>query len=281
MKTAITLSLLPSRPDMPFVLGPDLPDGFAIAADLGFEGVEIFPPNRESLDPGQLARLSRSHNLPVSTIGTGGGALTAGLTLTDGDSDIRQRAVAYVRSIIEVAGDLGASAIIGSMQGRAGNRDRQETLNRLADGLAELGEYARRWQRPLFIEPLNRYETDLVHRLQQGGSLIDACQCDNVRLLADLFHMNIEESDIPAAIVDQARHIGHVHFVDSNRWPAGYGHTDLESAVQALQQVGYSGYLSVEAFPLPDALTAARDAAAAFRRMIHSRNPSEPLRPAN
>lgn len=268
MKTAITLSLLPSSPAMPFILGPDIDEGFQIAAELGFDGVEIFPPSLDAIDSSRIAQLCTQHSLNLSTIGTGGGAIAQGLTLTDPDPEVRHKAKAYIRGIIELAGDLGGAAIIGSMQGRAAGRDKQEVLRILGEAIAELGEYSRRWNQSLFYEPLNRYETDLVNRLNDAASLIKNNNADNTKILADLFHMNIEESDIGSSITEYARHIGHVHFVDSNRWPAGSGHTDLHGAFEALQRAEFEGYLAVESFPLPDQLTAAKNAAAAFSRLI-------------
>ncbi len=269
MKTAITLSLLPSRPSMPFVLGPDLDEGFALAAELGFDAIEIFPPSMDALDRPKIAKLSQQHSIPVSTIGTGGGAVSQGLTLTDADADIRKQATAYIRNIIEAAGDLGGSAIIGSMQGRAGAGDRDESLKWLGDALAELGDYAKQWNQPLLFEPLNRYESDLVNRLEQAVTLIESHQATNAKVLADLFHMNIEEVSIAQALTESAQHIGHVHFVDSNRWPAGCGHSDLKSAYEALKADGFQGFLAVEAFPLPNQRAAAENAAQYFQKLLN------------
>ena len=67
-------------------------------------------------------------------------------------------------------------------------------------------------------------------------------ETDNVKLLADLFHMNIEEADLPAAIRAGKGAIGHVHFVDSNRQAAGLGHTDFAPIAAALVEIGYDGY---------------------------------------
>ena len=80
----------------------------------------------------------------------------------------------------------------------------------------------------------------------------------NVTLLADLFHMNIEEPDLPAAIRAGAGLVGHVHLADSNRRPAGCGHTDFAPVAAALREVGYDGYISAEALPYPDPDEAAR-----------------------
>jgi sugar phosphate isomerase/epimerase len=86
-------------------------------------------------------------------------------------------------------------------------------------------------------------------------------------LLADLFHANIEEVDIAAAISAAGRHIGHVHFVDSNRRPAGCGHIDYAPIVAALREIGYDGYLSAEALPWPDSEGAARQTMKVFREV--------------
>ena len=85
-------------------------------------------------------------------------------------------------------------------------------------------------------------------------------------LLADLFHMNIEEVELPAAIRAGGRNIGHVHFVDSNRRPAGLGHIDYPPIVAALREIGYQGFASAEALPYPDPDAAAQQTMKAFRR---------------
>jgi sugar phosphate isomerase/epimerase len=88
----------------------------------------------------------------------------------------------------------------------------------------------------------------------------------NVKLLADLFHMNIEEIDVAAALRGGGGAIGHVHFVDSNRRPAGCGHLDFAPIVAALREIGYAGYASAECLPWPDGTAAARQTIASFRR---------------
>ena len=78
--------------------------------------------------------------------------------------------------------------------------------------------------------------------------------------------MNIEEVDSAAALRDAARHVGHVHLVDSNRNPAGYGHIDSAPIAQALKDIEFSGYLAAEARPYPDPKTAAAKTIEAFNK---------------
>jgi sugar phosphate isomerase/epimerase len=112
---------------------------------------------------------------------------------------------------------------------------------------------------------LNRYETNLFNRLSEAAGFLQNINASNVKVLADLFHMNIEESSVPDALRGAGRVIGHVHFADSNRQAVGFGHTSMGPIIEALRQIGYQGYLSAEIFPLPDSETAARRTIEAFR----------------
>ena len=87
----------------------------------------------------------------------------------------------------------------------------------------------------------------------------------NVRLLADLFHMNIEETDVAQAIKSAADKVGHVHFADSNRRPIGFGHTNVQAVADALDQIGYEGFVSAECLPWPDPDAAAAETIRAFK----------------
>ena len=122
----------------------------------------------------------------------------------------------------------------------------------------------------MIYEPLNRYETNLCNTVRDGVDLLQGVGSKNVVLLADLFHMNIEEADLAQAIRDGGSHIGHVHFVDSNRQPAGAAHMAYEPIIAALREIGYSGFLSAEAFPIPDSQTAAEMTIQAFRNLVES-----------
>ena len=102
----------------------------------------------------------------------------------------------------------------------------------------------------LAVEPLNRYEDHMVNRLEQAIALGEEVErqlgVDAVRVCADLFHMNIEEDDLAAAIVDAGPRLAHVHVDDSNRQQPGTGHLNFAAAFGALRAVGYRGWLTLE-----------------------------------
>ena len=269
MKSCVTISLVEEARGGPFVLWDGVAAGCKTAADLGYDAVEIFPPEPEAVDEATIKPLLDEHGLKLAAVGTGAGMVKHGLTLTNPDAAHREKAVAFVRSIIDVAGKLGASAIIGSMQGKwSTDNPKEKALSYLGESLKTLGEAAKAYGVPLIYEPLNRYETNLCNTMKDGAALLESSQAENVVLLADLFHMNIEETTIADGIRDGGKHIGHVHFVDSNRRPAGLGHMDYAPIAAALKDINYDGYASAEAFPYPDPLAAATQTIESYKKFL-------------
>ena len=263
IQTAITISLVPEARGGPFVFWDDLAAGCAQAAALGFDAVEIFPRSAQELDARLLESLLAQHHLKLAAVGTGAGWLVRKLWLTDPDAVAREQAREFIASIMDVAGKFDAPVIIGSMQGRAdGAVSREQALGWLREAVEVLGVLGV----PLLLEPLNRYETNLINTVADGVALLRQLTTKNVRLLGDLFHMNIEENSIAGALRAAGSHLGHVHFADSNRRAVGFGHTDMAPVIQALRDIGYAGYVSAEIFPLPDSNAAAAQTMKAYRQ---------------
>ena len=152
------------------------------------------------------------------------------------------------------------------MQGPSGKTgDAQTALGYLAEALEDGGQHAAQYNVPLVYEPLNRYETKQCCTVADGVALLESLSTDNVRLLCDLFHMNIEETDIADALRIGGKWVGHIHFVDSNRRPVGCGHMQYGRIIEALREIDYQGYLCAEAFPYPDPHEAARQTMRAYR----------------
>lgn len=267
IRSSVTVSLVPEVRGGPFIFWDDLPAACRKAREMGYDALEVFPPSADAVDPHTLRGLLQDHGLALAAVGTGAGWVKGKLHLCLTDAAARSRARTFIRSIIDLAGPLNAPAIIGSMQGRHGDGvDAATARGYLSDALEDLGEHAKQYQVPLLFEPLNRYETNMVNTVEGGVDLLRSLSTRNVRLLADLFHMNIEEVNIAAAIRSGKDQIGHLHFVDSNRRPAGLGHLDYPPIVTALREIDYNGFASVEAFPYPDPDAAARQTIQAFQR---------------
>jgi len=269
INSAVTISLVPEARGGPFVFWDGLADGCERAAELGFDAVEVFPRSAGELEARLLKQLLTQQRLKLAALGTGAGWVAHKLRLTDPDAAIRARARDYVAAIVDFAGGFGAPAIIGSMQGRVESGvAREQALAWLREALDDLGPRAQMHGVPLLLEPLNRYETNLINTVADGLALLETLQTKNVKLLCDLFHMNIEEVSVAGALREAGGNVGHVHFADSNRRAVGFGHTDMAPIVQALRDIGYAGYLAAEILPLPDSLTAARQTALAFKKFF-------------
>lgn len=264
MKSAITVSLVSEAINGPFLFHGDIVLACREAKRLGFDGIELFAPGPDTVPAKELKTILGDHGLALAAVGTGAGWLQKKLTLTSPDANVRREAIDFIASMIEYAAEFGAPAIVGSMQGRSDGRDRYPLTELLAESLHAVSALTS--HAVILYEPLNRYETDLFNHLVPADDWIDMHGLTNVRLLADLFHMNIEEMDIARSIGECAAKIGHVHLADSGRGPAGTGNTDFTPIGEMLNEIGFSGYVSVEALPFPDSTRAAEMTMAAFRR---------------
>jgi sugar phosphate isomerase/epimerase len=269
MKSAITVSLVKQAKGGPFVYWDGIEDAAAKAAALGFDAIEIFPPNADVLDSDTVNAIVAKHGLSVAAVGTGGGWVIHKNHLCLANDGARAAAREFIGNIIDKAATLNAPAIIGSMQGKWGEGvSREQALKWLSEGLNELGERAAAKGQFLLYEPLNRYETNLFNTTADTVELLKTLSTKNVKILADLFHMNIEEANVADALRGGGDHIGHIHFVDSNRRAVGMGHTDFAPIVSALKDINYGGYLSAEAFPLPDSDACAKQQITGYNQFV-------------
>ena len=231
------------------------------ASQLGYEGVEVMIVHPAQLDTEQLRVAVRQHGLQVAAVASGGIGLVDKLTLLHADEAVRRQAAARLHELIDCAAELAAPLVtIGSFRGRlAGGGPRARAY--LIAILRTAAEHAKSQGVRLVLEPLNRYESDIVNSADQGLELLEEIDHSEIGLLLDTFHMNIEEASFHAALrrVWQADRLWHVHLGDSNRLSPGQGHIDFAGIVATLREIGYTGFLSAELWPPPhpDAAAAA------------------------
>ncbi|MEW6228225.1 MAG: sugar phosphate isomerase/epimerase family protein [Bacillota bacterium] len=238
-------------------LAADMPlgDAMALAASVGFDGVELAIANPLDVDLAGLKKMLATCGLDVPALGTGA-AYAEGLSLSHRDASRREGAVARLKAHVDLAASLGAAVIVGLICGRtADGLARENALACIGAYLQDVARYAAPRGVRLLLEPLNRYETDLLNTVADARAMAEAAG-DNVGLLVDTFHMNIEEPSIVGSIRDAASRVWHVHVADSNRWAPGCGHLDFRAIVEALHDVGYRGHLSGEIMHRPDVRTA-------------------------
>jgi 5-keto-L-gluconate epimerase len=271
LKIAVTAT--PSQPRLaPFLSCGDIAAAFRQAAALGCQGVEIHLRRVEDLDARTVRWLSACYGLEVPTVGTGIAAAVDGLTFSDRRAEVRAAALERVREHIGFAAEVGAAIIIGSLSGRLGDcedGERRERRRRAIECLARVCALAAQAGVTVLLEPLNRYECDYINTLAGGVEMAAETGAPNLMLLADTFHMNIEEADMAASLKAAGSRVGHVHLADTNRQAPGRGHLDLAGVLDALASTGYRGYLSFETLPLPNADEAIRGGIRAVRAAMN------------
>jgi sugar phosphate isomerase/epimerase len=246
--------------------GAGLSEKYTLAVALGYQGIEL-------RGRGDLAfarrlpelRRARADGVVMPTV-----CVEMDHFIGDFDPDRSRDAVRNLRSQLSVIADLGGIGVATpAAWGMFSRRlppfepprppegDRQV----LVDALGELGEHARAAGVTLFLEPLNRYEDHMVNRLDEAVALCRAVALPSVRVVADTFHMNIEEDDVHAALRAAAPYLGHVQVSDSNRYQPGAGHLDWTALLGTLDELGYPGWLALECRLRGEPVAALRQAA--------------------
>jgi len=250
----------------------DFETNIAKIAAWGYDGVELAIRDPALVDGDALWETITAHGLEVPAIGTGQAWGEEGLSYTDPDPAVRAAAIQRTVAHIPFAARTGAVIIIGLLRGIVKPEvGQKQAMEWLVEALDRCCAAARPHGVRLALEPICRYETTLINNVAQGLELIEKVAADNLGLLLDTFHMNIEEPIIEDSIRACGDRIFHFHVADSNRRYPGAGHLDFARILEALEATGYRGYVSGEFLPLPDADTAARRAIAHLRRVMPRR----------
>lgn len=239
MKLAIQEDLIP---------GKDFSEKLRKAEQYGFEAIELWGGNLASRVDG-IAKAISSSKMQVSSICIGfrGCLLSA-------EKDERDTAVKDINNLLRMGSDLGAlGLIVVPIFGPPRLPDlspwkKAEDIekNLLVELLGEIGVKAEEVGCLCLLEPLNRYETHLINRTDQAIEIAKRVNGPGIKVMADFFHMSIEETRIDGAIERGKDFIHHVHLADSNRLLPGHGHTDFRTPFAALRKMEYSKYMALE-----------------------------------
>jgi sugar phosphate isomerase/epimerase len=220
---------------------------------LGYDGIELVGANTEERVADYRKVFAGSRVRPSIVSASGG-------CLMDPRREERQAAMDGITLALDIAGELGAAGVIVvPLIAVTMERDRpripdlsplaatkQLERDLLIEQLKILGEHAARAGSFVILEPLNRYEQFWLNRLEEGVDLCRAAGGENLKIMADFFHMSIEEADIAASIRAADGYIVNVHLADSNRQTPGRGHTDFRPGLAALKETGYARYMGLE-----------------------------------
>lgn len=237
-----------------FVLASPFSDADAYAFDrvarLGYDVIEVCIEDPDVLSASWVAQNAARTGLAVSVCGAFGPTRD----ISSSDPAVRESARHYLEHCTDFAAAVGSAHVAGPMYATTGvarllpAEERAAQRSRAANGLREVADYAAGRGVRLAIEPLNRFETDLVNTLEQGVELCELIGRPNVGLMIDSFHMNIEEKNIGDAIRAAADYVFHVQVSENDRGTPGSGHIPWDDYFSALADINYSGQIVVESF---------------------------------
>jgi|TARA_B110000902_G_scaffold207444_1_gene236447 D-psicose/D-tagatose/L-ribulose 3-epimerase len=231
---------------------------------LGFDGVEIPTGDYTTKELANIRNALNNEDLKC-TVAT---LLSPEVNPISPDSAIRAAARDKLQHDINIASELGSEALIGPMH--SGHKlfyDRgpnQQEVDLCTEFLAAMGTEAKQANLLLGVEPLNRFECYFLNTAAQGKQLVDAVNLDNVGILYDTHHANIEEYNVYDAITGLGNRLNHFHISESHRGSPGTGAVDWRNSFKALKDMNYKGWLVIESFAkdvegFPEAVNIWRD----------------------
>lgn len=219
-------------------------------AKLGFDAVELPIEDPSMVDARQIRRIAADHDLTVSVCG----AFGPGRDLTNSDASVRQSTLDYIRTCLDFAVDVGAPMLCGPLYAEVGKRRqlpeaaRQAEWNLAVEGIRQACEEAGKRDLRIAIEPINRFETDLVHTAADAVRMARDVDHPAAGVMLDSFHMTIEEDDLEQAVLTAGNLLIHMQVSENQRGIPGTGLTDWPALARALQTIGYRGIVSIESF---------------------------------
>ena len=230
----------------------DIEEVLGMIKRYGYDGVEIAWIPREhpfymgkDLNITKIKSSCETLGLPVAAVCP---FYPAEYNLAHTSASKRKNAIDYVRRIIEATAELGAKivVVVPSAVFVKPTGEFKEEWKSSVSSLAELGYYAQDHGVTLAIEPITRFLTHFVTRIEQALKLVKDAEAPGLGVLADVFHMNIEEKTIGAALRQAKNLLVHVHVSDSNNCAPGSGHLDFGNIYDVLNDIQYNGFISAE-----------------------------------
>jgi D-psicose/D-tagatose/L-ribulose 3-epimerase len=219
----------------------------AKSAEVGYDFIEA-----PALDPSQIDPRFTREQLDKYGIGINFSlGLDFDTDISSGDPEKCKRGKAKLEQAIAVCRDCGGEYIGGILHSAFGKHAVPTTASGVAQSveiLREVAETAAKSNITLALEVVNRYESNVLNTAAQGVEMCKRIGASNVKVHLDVYHMNVEESDIPSAIMETGEHLGYFHTGDSHRGYMGSGTIDLAAVFRAIVRSGYQGPITFESF---------------------------------
>lgn len=218
---------------------------------MGFDIIEVAVEQQELIDWVRLKELIKETGLQVTV----SGAFGSERDISSDDPKIREQGLKYITECIKIAEHLGSSVFGGPVYSAVGKTrfigEEQKKRERswCVENLVKVGKIAGDYGIVVGVEPLNRFETDMINTADQAISLVQEVASPNIKIQLDTFHCNIEEKNIPNTIRKLGKDLlCHVQANESDRGTPGTGNLDWIGIKEALTEIGYEKAIVIETF---------------------------------
>ncbi|MAT93110.1 MAG: sugar phosphate isomerase [Halioglobus sp.] len=242
------------------------------AAGMGFDAFTMPVEQPGLIDIDGMRAVLAEHPLRLYV----SGAFGPERDLTHQDERVRRNCLDYIGEVLAICEKLGVTVLAGPAYSATGKRrqlapqQRQREWDLAVSGLTQAGKMAADHGVTLALEPLNRFETDLVNTAQQVKAMVGEIGLSSVGIHLDTFHMHIEEKDVYAAVMLAGDDLVYVDASESDRGTPGAGQVHWEALARGLRDIGYSGDCIIESFT--PACEEIADAAAIWRPLASSQD---------
>lgn len=223
---------------------------FPKISEMGFDVVEIAVEDPSIIDIKKLKVALNRHNLKADICGAFGPARD----LTSTDETIHQNCFSYIEACLEFCSELGTRFFGGPMYSAVGKarmipvEQRKAEWNLAVKNLRTVCEMAHTREVQIALEPLNRFESDLVNTVADVLRLIKDIDHPAAGIMLDGFHMNIEERNIEDALGRAGDKLLHLQVSENYRGTPGTGQTNWNAYRKGLESINYTGTVTIESF---------------------------------
>ncbi|MCI0920919.1 sugar phosphate isomerase/epimerase [Sphingobacterium rhinopitheci] len=223
------------------------------AKEYGYDLFEIAVEDAALIDLKKVKNVAREIGLELSV----SGAFGPERDISSDNLAYRKIGLSYIKDCIRIANELESPVFGGPLYSAVGKTrlvsKEQKQLERqyCIENLFEATNYAQEMGVVLALEPLNRFETDMINTIEQALALINEIDHPHLKILLDTFHTNIEEKNVVNSILMLGDKLAHVQGNENDRGTPGTGHVNWIGIRDALVQIGYKGSIVLETFGSP------------------------------
>jgi D-psicose/D-tagatose/L-ribulose 3-epimerase len=223
---------------------------FPKISQMGFDVVEIAVEDPALIDVAKVKKALELYGLKASICG----AFGASRDLTSADSSVHENCLSYIEACLDICVALDVNFFGGPMYSAVGKarmipaEQRKAEWDLAVKNLRKVCLMAEARALKIALEPLNRFESDLVNTAEDVLRMVNDIDHPAAQIMLDGFHMSIEEKDVEQAIITAGDKLIHLQVSENYRGTPGTGQTPWHSYRRGLEAIQYNGTVTIESF---------------------------------